>query len=293
MAERLQKQRDAGGSPPEELSELEPAAAMTPRMPAAPAGLSARTGGGRRDRRPHEPAYLRIADEITGQIGTGFYRAGDQLPTEPQLRARYGVSPMTVRRAINILLDRGLVSTTQGKGTFVRSPDMGEAIFRLQEITDLWMDDASVAVLLLEARIRSADPQVAAVLHLSPGDSIVFLRRVIQRKGQPLIYQLEHVVYDEHRPLVEAALQVTSLEGLFRAPQVEGMLGGRLTIQAVSLDAEAAAVLRVPEGAPAFCVESLFSDSNGRPVSWGRFLCRADQFRLTSYLGAAPARIEG
>ena len=253
----------------------------------------ARSGTARRqDRRSREPAYLRIANAIAGNIGAGLYRAGDQLPTEPQLRAQYGVSPMTVRRAINILLDRGLVTTTQGKGTFVRSPDIGEAIFHLQEITDLWVDDASVAVLLLEARIVPADAEVAATLELSPGDPIVFLRRVIQRKGLPLIYQLEHVVYDEHRPLVEAELQVTSLEGLLHSPQVEGVLSGRLTIQAVSLDAEAARSLQVAEGSPAFSLESLFSDSDGRPVSWVRFLCRADQFRLTSYLGAS-GRMEG
>lgn len=248
--------------------------------------------GRRRARRSFEPAYLQIADTITEQIGAGVYRAGDQLPTEPQLRAEYGVSPMTVRRAIRILLDRGLVTTTQGKGTFVRSPDMGEAIFRLHEITDLWIEDSSVTVLLLEARIRAADEKVATMLELSPGDPIVFLRRVIQRKDQPLIYQLEHVVYDEHRPLVEAELRVTSLEGLLHSPQFEGVLGGRLTIQAVSLDQEEAEVLKVPEGSPAFCLESLFSDFDGRPVSWGRFLCRADQFRLTSYLGAAGTKVE-
>lgn len=242
--------------------------------------------------RSHEPAYLRIATEITEKIRAGLYHAGDQLPTEPQLRTQYGVSPMTVRRAINILLDRRLVTTTQGKGTFVRAPDMGEAIFRLQEITDLWVDDASVAVLLLEAGIIAADDEIAAVLGLSPGDPVVFLRRVIQRNEQPLIYQQEYVVYDEHRPLVEAELQVTSLKGLLQSPQVEGMLGGRLTIQAVSLDAEAAAVLKLPEGSAAFCLESLFNDSAGKPVSWGRFLCRADQFRLTSYLGATFASEE-
>jgi len=240
----------------------------------------------------HEPAYLMIANEIAEQIGAGIYRPGDQLPTEPQLRAQYGVSPMTVRRAINILLERGLVSTTQGKGTFVRSLDMGEAIFRLQEITDLWVDDASVEVLLLQARIVPADDRVAAMLQLAAGDPIVYLRRLIQRNRVPLIYQLEHVVYDEHRPLVEAELQVTSLEGLLRSPLVVGVPSGRLTIQAVSLNAEAAAHLKLPEGSPAFCLESLFNDFDGRPVSWGRFLCRADQFRLTSQLGVAPGRAE-
>jgi DNA-binding GntR family transcriptional regulator len=241
----------------------------------------------------HEPAYLRIANALSDQISAGVYRAGDQLPTEPQLRGQFGVSPVTVRRAINIMLDRGLVTTTQGKGTFVRSMDLGEAIFRLQEITDVWADDDSVEVQLLEARIVLADEQVAERLELAQDALVVMLRRLIQRKGLPLIYQIEYVTYDEHRPLVEAQLQVTSLEGLLRSPQAEGVLSGRLTIQAVSLEDEAASVLRLPAGSPAFGLEGLFLDYDGSPISWGRFFCRADQFRLTTNVGAAPRRPEG
>jgi DNA-binding GntR family transcriptional regulator len=239
-----------------------------------------------------EPAYLRIANSLSDEIAAGVYRAGDQLPTEPQLRARHGVSPVTVRRAINILLDRGLVTTTQGKGTFVRSMDMGEAIFRLQEITDVWADDDSVEVQLLQARIVLADEQVAGKLALAPDSLVVLLRRLIQRKGVPLMYQVEYVTYDEHRPLVEAQLQVTSLEGLLRSPQAEGMLSGRLTIQAVALEAEAATALHLPVGSPAFSLEGLFLDYEGRPISWGCFLCRADQFRLTTNVGVTPRHAE-
>jgi GntR family transcriptional regulator len=236
-----------------------------------------------------EPAYLLIADSIAGQIAAGVYRAGQQLPTEPQLRARFGVSPMTVRRAINILLDRCLVTTTRGKGTFVRPLDLGGAVFRLQEITDLWTDDATADVLLLEARITPAHGQVAYMLQLAAEDPIVYMRRLVKRKGVTLSYQQEYVVYDEHRPLVEAQLQITSLEGLFSSAQGEGMLSGRVTIEAVSLDGEEAGFLGVAKGSPAFCLESLFHDFDGRPVSWGRFLCRADQFRLTTNIGAAPS----
>jgi DNA-binding GntR family transcriptional regulator len=239
-----------------------------------------------------EPAYLRIARALSDEIAAGEYRAGDQLPTEPQLRARYGVSPVTVRRAINILLDRGLVTTTQGKGTFVRSMDMGEAIFRLQEITEVWADDDSVEVQLLEARIVLADEQVAQMLELAPDALVVLLRRVIRRKSVPLIYQVEYVTYDEHRPLVEAQLQVTSLEGLLRSPQAEGVLSGRLTIQAVGLDVEAASALHLPLESPAFSLEGLFLDYDGRPISWGRFFCRSDQFRLTTNVGVRPRPAE-
>jgi DNA-binding GntR family transcriptional regulator len=254
----------------------------------APKTLSARIGHpGCRGRASHEPAYLHIANAIADRIGAGSYRSGDQLPTEAQLRAEFGVSPMTVRRAINILLDRGLVTTTQGKGTFVRALDLGEAVFRLQEITDTWVGDDSVGVLLLEASIAPANERVAAMLECPLDTPTVYMRRLIRRRDVSLIYQLEHVMYDEHRPLVEAQLQITSLDGLLYSARGRGIPSGRLSIQAVSLSADEAPFLGVPEGSPAFCLEHLFRDFDGRPVSWGVFLCRAEQFRLTTHIGVA------
>ncbi len=253
------------------------------------ASSSTRVGTGEyEDRQSHEPAYLHIANAISDKIRAGVFRPGDQLPTEPQLRWEFGVSPMTVRRAINILLDRGLVTTTQGKGTFVRPLDLREAVFHLQEITDMWADDASVDVLLLEARIVPAASDVATALRLPPGDPTVYMRRLIRRKGVPLVYQMEFVRYDERRPLVESQLRITSLDGLLLSANGEGVPSGQLTIQAVSVDAEAAELLGVPEGSAAFCLESLFLDFDGQPIGWGRFLCRADQFRLTTSIGAVP-----
>ncbi|MCL5735269.1 MAG: GntR family transcriptional regulator [Actinobacteria bacterium] len=251
-------------------------------------GVSARTraNAGAGGRSP-EPAYLMIANTIADRIGSGVYHAGDQLPTEAQLRAEFGVSPMTVRRAINILLDRGVVTTTQGKGTFVRNLDLGEAVFRLQQITDLWLDDDSVRVPLLSAGIVPADALVASKLQCPEGTPTVFLRRLIERKGIPLMYQLENLIYDEYRPLVEAQLQITSLDGLLRSASGEGMQSGQLTIEAVNLEDDAAKFLGVVPNSAAFCLEHLFRDFHGQVVSWGRYFCRADRFRLTTVIGIA------
>ncbi|MBN1319716.1 MAG: GntR family transcriptional regulator [Thermoleophilia bacterium] len=251
--------------------------------------VSARVAqAGYRGRTSHEPAYLHIANAIADRIGAGVYRPGDQLPTEALLRAEFGVSPMTVRRAISILLDRGLVTTTQGKGTFVRALDLGEAVFRLQEITDMWIGDDSVDVVLLEASIAGATEEVATMLECAPGAPTVFMRRLIRRRGVPLIYQLEHVLYDEHRPLVESQLQVMSLDGLLRSSRGAGIPSGQLTIEAVNLEADEASMLGVPDGSPAFRLAHIFSDFDGQRVSGGVFLCRGDQFRLTTHIGVLP-----
>src|SRR5660397_136699 len=62
---------------------------------------------------PYEPAYMRIVRTVSSRIAHGDYREGDQLPSESQFCTEFDVSPMTLRRAVNMLVDRGLVSTVQ------------------------------------------------------------------------------------------------------------------------------------------------------------------------------------
>ena len=67
------------------------------------------------------PKYKEIADEIWHQIQTGKLKAGDQVMTENELCEHYGVSRMTVRKALESLAAEGIVRRTAGKGTFVNS----------------------------------------------------------------------------------------------------------------------------------------------------------------------------
>jgi GntR family transcriptional regulator len=66
--------------------------------------------------------YSRVETVLAGEISDGDLRVGDQLPTEDRLIARFGVSRITVRRAIQNLVSRSLVEIRRGKGTFVAAP---------------------------------------------------------------------------------------------------------------------------------------------------------------------------
>ncbi|MFI0926141.1 GntR family transcriptional regulator [Streptomyces sp. NPDC021012] len=63
-----------------------------------------------------------IADDLRAQISTGRIKAGDRLPSEAQLAARYTVSTPTLRSALALLQAEGLVEKVHGKGNFVRHP---------------------------------------------------------------------------------------------------------------------------------------------------------------------------
>ena len=233
-----------------------------------------------------EPAYIQIVRIVSEQIAAGILRPGDQLPTEGQFCKQFGVSPMTVRRSINILVERGLVSTTHGKGTFVKSLDMGEAVFRLHELKDQWTGAGETTVRLLEASILSVDEVVAGKLAISPGDRGIHIRRLVLQEGVPCMYHREYLVYDPRRPLVEAQLQITSLEGLLQGHHGEGLRRGQLTVEAVNLSDEEGKVLGRHPGSAAFRLEHTFYDFADRPVSWGWFVFRSDLYRLTTHIGA-------
>jgi GntR family transcriptional regulator len=236
------------------------------------------------DRSSYEPAYAQLVRILLGQIAAGVFRPGDRLPSEAQLCERYGVSPMTVRRVINILADQGVVIAEQGRGTFVKPLELGTATFDLTELQQLFRQGRST-VKLLEARITSAGERTARKLDLRAGDRTVFIRRLIFQDDTPALLHREHVIYDPVRPLVEAEMEVTALRGLFSEAGGSDLKWGDLTVEATALSDEEAGLLQGDAGAPAFRLEHIFYDFEDRPVSWGWFICAGDRLHFTATIG--------
>lgn len=237
------------------------------------------------NRDSYEPAYAQLANILRHSMATGILRPGDQLPSEAQLCDRYEVSPMTVRRAINILADQGIVVAEQGRGTFVKPITMGEASFQLKKLQDLFSDTKNTAVKVLEARIVTANKKVARKLMIEVGRRTVYIRRIIQTNGMPVLYHREHLVYNPSRPVVEAELEVTALQRLFSGTGDSILKRGDIRMEATLLNEEEADILQVQRPSAAFCLQHVFYDFEDKPVSWGWFIGRSDILRFTTQVG--------
>ena len=231
------------------------------------------------------PAYLHITQTLAERLDSGVYAAGSRLPSGSELRAEFGVSPMTVRRALSLLEQQGLVTGVKGRGTYARSRDLADSVFRLDSLSGEWLDE-SAEIRLISASMTKASDQVAAMLRVAPGDKVIHLRRVVFSNGIPAMFHTEYIVYDPRRPLVESQLQLTSLHAFLDSGGAQRFPRGELTVTAVKLDAESANVLGESEGALALCLEHVFQEYDRTPVSWGWFLLRAELFRLRARLGA-------
>jgi GntR family transcriptional regulator len=244
------------------------------------------------DRNSFEPAYSQLANILRHSMAAGILRPGDQLPSEAQLCERYDVSPMTVRRAINLLADQGFVVAEQGRGTFVKPVAMGSATFQLRDSLNLFNDSEETTVHVLEARIVAADERVARKLDICPGDRTIYIRRLLRTNGQPSLYHREYMIYDPQRPIVEAELEVTALQRLFNGTGETILKGGEIHLEATILTGEEAKILQAPQPMAAFCFEHLFYDFDDKPISWGWFIGRADSIRLSTQVGLLKSQKE-
>ncbi len=244
------------------------------------------------DRSSYEPAYVQLVNILRQAIASGEYQAGDQLPTEAELCATYDVSPMTVRRAVSMLLDQGAVSTTRGRGTFVQPLRLATASFGLSEFHDLLRDER-VSAKVLEARVVPAGPRAAANLAVPVGTRVVSIRRLLERDNDPLLYHRESLVYDPTRPIVEAELDVTALRDMFEGGAGTGPKHGELIIHASLLNAEEARYLSAAPNTAAWVLEHVFYDYDDRPISWGRFVCRGALLQFRARVGVQAPDASG
>jgi DNA-binding GntR family transcriptional regulator len=242
------------------------------------------------DRQSSDPAYLQLVNILKAGIGQGMYLPGDRLPSESKLCKEYEVSPMTVRRSINALLDQGIVTTVKGSGTYVKVPNFGGVTFNLDQFHALFRDKERTRVKMLEVVINRADDITAKRLGIRTGERTILIRRLLVRDGDPILYHREHLIYDPRLPSVEAELEVTSLHGLFVGTRKSKFKRGDLMIKAAVLSKEEADLLNTLPMQPAFHLEHVFYDFKNKPVSWGRFTCHGDRLTFTASVGLSELK---
>ena len=133
------------------------------------------------------PRYQQIADELRQNIEGAVYQLGDQLPTEAELSKRFDVNRHTLRRAIEILRQEGLVRVDRGRGTFVMAAPIAYPIgkrVRYNEMLKAQGLKPSRETLRISA--LPADRSVAKRLEIDIGDPAILFERLSLADGYPL-----------------------------------------------------------------------------------------------------------
>lgn len=221
--------------------------------------------------------YLSLADEIA----KGVYADGAPLPGEQALAGAYGVSRVTIRRALEGLARDGLIETRAGAGSFIRArgagPLAGDLTTLMPQIAE--MERATTARLLSFAYGRPP-AAVAAALGLAPGgEEVQTAVRVRLTDGRPFSHLTTHVPAAIARNYSEADLATTPLFRLLERGGVR-VDAAEQTVTAALAGPDVAAALEVAVGAALLSLTRVVRDSDGQGVEHLTALYRPDMFRL-------------
>ncbi|AOY93320.1 GntR family transcriptional regulator [Cupriavidus sp. USMAA2-4] len=220
------------------------------------------------------PLYQQIKALIMKSLQSGEWKPGEMIPSEMELASRYKVSQGTVRKAIDELAGENLVARRQGKGTFVTTHHEDGVKFRFLRLVPDEGEPHYGASHVLECKRLRAPAEIARLLDIRTGDSVVQIRRVLFFSGEATVLDEIWLLGTNFKGLT--AEKLTEWKGpmyaLFEAEFGTRMIRASEKIRAVSADSTAAALLSVPEGSPLLSVERVSFTYGDRPVEVRRGL---------------------
>jgi len=231
------------------------------------------------------PQYQQVADTLRQRIARAEYRVGDVIPTSTELEELFSVSNITIRKALAILSDEGLVTGHRGIGTVIKAKprDLRLKIAVTGNFSE-WVDTASgrslpVRQKVLKFQIAPGPDRVTRLLDLDTGAPLWTLRRLRWVNGDIISYHVNFA-----RPERMAGLDDGNMTGnrnfvdMIREDSNLQLKRMDQTVEATVTDRDLAQLLEVKFGTPLFFVENIYIDDADTVAAVTHLYLRGDRY---------------
>lgn len=230
------------------------------------------------DRSSPVPLYYQVAQHLEHAIASGVLSPGSRFDNEIQLADQLGLSRPTMRRAMQHLVDKGLLVRRRGIGTRVVSPTVRRSLELTSLHDDLLREGQRPATVLLSLVEVPSSATVALALGLAPGTPVLKIVRLRSAMDQPIAKLTNHLPLG----LIDVTAAELELHGLYELIRGSGIrlhsatqvIGARVATAAESRllsEARAAAVLTM---------QRTTYDDSGAAIEYGNHLYAASRYRF-------------
>jgi GntR family transcriptional regulator len=230
------------------------------------------------------PVYVQIVNWLTSQIVTGSWQPNHQLQSEPDLAEKLGVSRGSLRKAIGVLVARGMLEQVHGKGTYVRDTVLEHTwASRLVSMSEElnWQGIPFATEVLAQEICDPPESRIAQTLQLAPDAQVLHLLRRRFVNDDPIAVHQTFFPAGEFADLVTVDFTKKTMV----TDVLEQMLGLRLakaehTISAISADQITGQWLGVSPGEPVIYDEHILYDDSENIVEFTKGWFRGDRMNL-------------
>lgn len=229
--------------------------------------------------RDTRPLYMLVIDRIKDWVGGGEWPPGTRLPSEFELAKQFGVSRATLREALRVLEEEGVVIRKHGIGTFIAERSMVRAgIEQLFSVTE-WIERANrrAGTSQFDAVEGTATEEDQAAFGLDGAEPMLFLTRVRTADGDPVVYCEDRI------PKSMLPEGLTGFDGsLFHLLEAAGrpIAYAKTTIKPLADHPTVFPALNVKKGQALLLLEQMHVDVHEQPVLLSRNYFRTDTFHF-------------
>lgn len=234
------------------------------------------------------PKYRIIYEYLRQQIREEKLRPGDRLPNESELAARFRVHRMTVRQAIDILVNDHIVVRKRGRGTFLLREAPAMLTRSLEAIStyhgDIVRAGLNPLYIILDARSKIPEAEVLRSLELAPDTPVIYIKRVMYAQDVPLVIERSYLPLELFPDLLERPLD-TALYEVIHEHYGMRLARSLQELQAVIPQPRERRLLKISGTCPCVAITGTVYNEQGRAVEFTRALYRGDRYVFKCLIG--------
>jgi len=215
-----------------------------------------------------EPLYITICNDVRSKIQSGEFTYGHRLPSEREMAEFYQIDRKTLRKAISLLIEEGLLVRMQGKGTYITQQQISYDVEALDDLVQTLTHSGMVpSSRILYKEVRKAGPKYAKRLQISPDDNVLRLVRLRSGDNEPIALQDTYIIDNLVPNLAQLDFEMYSLYNIM---DKNGISISRIdeTFTFIQLSNPEAKLLKLEEGSIGFVTEDITYDQNNRVVEY-------------------------
>jgi len=223
--------------------------------------------------------YTRVADDIRQKILDGTFAPGDMLPSEPELLSIYNVSRITVRQAISLLVEEGLVERIQGKGTYVQALKVEQNFLGLHDFAhDLAERGYNPGFKILSYKIEEPKRYFKELFELGDKDKVHLIQRMKLNNNAPIMLELLVLPATEFPTLPRKDIEKKWVAQVLLDQYGVHMLRVRKTLQPIMIGQTEADLLGIAPRSLGLLVDRITwkDKSGGVPIMFTRSIVPAE-----------------
>ncbi|AKP65969.1 MULTISPECIES: GntR family transcriptional regulator [Levilactobacillus] len=226
------------------------------------------------------PIYIQIHNDIKRAIEAGKWAVGDRIPSERELSRDFDVSRMTLRQAIQTLVDEGILERQVGSGTYVANQKVQEKMSGVTSFTELMLNQGKVPTSkTISYHVMSPSLSEAEKLKLKEDDQVLRMERIRYGDDVPICFEVATVP----ESLVDGLSKKEVTSSLYRALEDKKKLTpgkAQQTVSAMSASERIAEYLNIKRGDAILRLRQVTALQDGTPFEYVRTQYVGERFEF-------------